>query len=67
MISREFSGFSGEVSLPTVLPAEALLLEDEVDPRVCASAPVARKREAKMHALALVGKFITPPLRNKSD
>jgi hypothetical protein len=67
MTSKEFSGLSGEVSLPMDLPAEPVFEGDELDPRVCASAPVARKKEAKMHALALVGKFITPPLRNRRD
>jgi hypothetical protein len=57
IISREFSGLSGEVSLPTVRPAE-LLLEVELVPPLCASAPVARKRKVMMPAAALVGKFI---------
>ena len=61
MTSREFSGFSGDVSLPTVLPAEPVLLELDVDPRDCANAPVARKKDAKTDALTLVAKFITPP------
>jgi hypothetical protein len=35
--------------------AEPLLLEVELDPPICASAPVARKRKATMHTTVLVG------------
>ena len=58
MISSEFSGLSGEVSLPMVRPAEPLPLEVELDLPICASAPVARKRKATMHTTVLVGKLI---------
>jgi hypothetical protein len=58
MISSEFSGLSGEVSLPMVRPAEPLPLEVELDPPICASAPVARKRKATMLATVLVAKLI---------
>ncbi len=58
MISSEFSGLSGEVSLPMVRPAEPLPLEVELDPPICASAPMARKRKATMHTTVLVRKLI---------
>ena len=58
MISSEFSGLSGEVSLPMVRPGEPLPLEVELDPPICASAPVARKRKAMLHTAVLVGKLI---------
>jgi hypothetical protein len=58
MISSEFSGLSGELSVPMIRLAEPLLLEVELDPPICASAPVARKRKATVHTTVLVEKLI---------
>jgi hypothetical protein len=65
MISSEFSGLRGEVSLPMVRPAEPPL-EVELDPPICASAPAARKRKVTMHTTVLAGKLIETSLAEQA-